>query len=96
MDTPPLKNPLASYRTRFNRFLWLLVSVKGLKPKNRQLWRVMDGMAFQDTETALETALFNEGKVLEARKARKLVLPAISGAAPLNPENKKRRRAAND
>lgn len=64
MATIPLKQPLASYPARFNRFLWLLVSVKGLKPKGRHLWTVMDGPAFQDAETALEVVLFNEGQTL--------------------------------
>lgn len=96
MDTLPLKSPLASYQTRFFRFLWLLISVKGLKPRNRHLWRVMDGMAFQDTETALETVLVNEGKVLEARKPKRLMLPAQPDAHQCDSHGKKRRRAAND
>ena len=33
-----------------------------LKPQGYHLWEVMDGVAFQDTETALETALVNAGR----------------------------------
>jgi hypothetical protein len=70
MSMTPLKQPLASYPARFNRFLWLLVSVKGLKPQGRHLWKVMDGPAFQDAETALEVELLNEGRPLGEETVR--------------------------
>lgn len=54
-----LKKPLRSYQPRLTRFLTLLVRVRNLKPANMHLWRVMDSAAFQDTETALEVALYN-------------------------------------
>lgn len=56
----PLKNPLGSYQPRLNRFLETMLKVKSLKPRDKHLWAVMDTVAFQDTETALETTLFNE------------------------------------
>jgi hypothetical protein len=56
----PLKNPEESYQPRLSRFLALMLKVKNLKPLDLHLWRVMDSVAFQDTETALETALHNE------------------------------------
>ncbi len=74
MDKITLNNPVASYGKRFNRFLWLMVAVRGLKPKDQHLWRIMDGVAFQDTETALETALHNEGETLDAGMAERLTL----------------------
>jgi len=54
-----LKQPLRYYQPRLTRFLTLLLRVRGLKPANMHLWRVMDSTAFQDTETALEVALYN-------------------------------------
>lgn len=72
METITLKAPLRTYHKRFNRFLWLLIAVKGLKPRNHHLWRIMDGVAFQDTETALETALYNEGVEISPKMAERL------------------------
>jgi hypothetical protein len=86
MDRTTLKHPLAAYPRRFNRFLWLLVSVRGLESKGRSLFRVMDGTAFQDTETALETELFNAGRRLDSEQADRLVLAVMT----------KDGRAAND
>lgn len=77
-----LKDPSVSYRKRFNRFLWLLISVKGMKPKDRHLWRVMDGVAFQGTETALETELYNDGQTLDADKAERLTLAVLDARQP--------------
>lgn len=77
MDRISLKNPPSAYRKRFNRFLWLLISVKALEPPDRHLWRVMDGVAFQDTETALETELYNDGRALDADKAERLTLAVL-------------------
>ncbi len=59
VDKIVLKRPLSSYQPRLSRFLALLRQVRGLKPANLHLWQVMDGSAFQDTETALEVALHN-------------------------------------
>lgn len=83
-----LKKPVETYAKRFNRFLWMLISVKGLEPADMHLWRVMDGTAFQDTETALETALFNEGKPMSAEQAERLTL-AVTEA---DDARKRRRR----
>lgn len=74
MDTIALKHSPGHYRKRFNRFLWLLISVRGMAPRNRHLWQIMDGVAFQDTETALEVALTNEGKALDADQAERLTV----------------------
>lgn len=90
-----LKMPLETYHKRFNRFLWLLISVKGMDPESRHLWRVMDGTAFQDTETALETELFNEDQSLDAERAERLTLAVMQE----DDQRKGRRRnnkAAND
>ncbi len=63
----PLKNPVGSYQPRLTRFLEMMVKVRALKPVDFHLWKVMDSVAFQDTETALETTLFNE-KTTQRRK----------------------------
>ena len=84
-----LKNPRATYRQRLNRFLWLLISVRGLEPRDLHLWRVMDGTAFQDTETALETELHNEGRSLDAQQAERLSLAVTS-------KSKKKSQASDD
>lgn len=55
-----LKDPVGAYQPRLTRFLEMMVKVRGLKPVDIHLWKVMDTVAFQDTETALETTLFNE------------------------------------
>jgi len=86
MDRATLKNPPASYPDRFNRFLWLLILVKGLEPKGWRLWHVMDGVAFQDTETALETELYNAGQTLDIGEADRMSLAVW----------KEKRRAANN
>lgn len=90
-----LKRPLASYPARFNRFLWLLISVKGLKPKDRHLWKVMDGPAFQDAETALEVELFNEGQTLGEETARGMTLSVRKEHCRAK-KSGARARAAND
>lgn len=59
------------------RFLWLLIAVRGLKPEDLHLWRVMDGTAFQDTETALKTERYNEGQTLGADQADRLTLAVM-------------------
>ena len=55
-----LKHPIGAYQPRLTRFLELMVRVRALTPPELQLWQVMDMPCFEDTETALETALFNE------------------------------------
>lgn len=60
-----LKNAVGSYQPRLTRFLEMMVKVRGLNPVDMHLWKVMDSVAFQDTETALETTLYNE----KARRA---------------------------
>lgn len=57
--TIQLKEPIGSYQPRFNRFLKLMLRVKDLKPLDMHLWKVMDSVAFQDTETALKTTIYN-------------------------------------
>ncbi len=64
-----LKDPLGSYQPRLTRFIKLVKQVRNLPPRNLHLWKVMDTVAFQDTETALETVLFNH--VADNRKGRK-------------------------
>lgn len=64
-----LKDPVGSYQPRLTRFLEKMVKVRNLKPLDLHLWRVMDSTAFQDTETALDTALFNEKQ--ERKKLKK-------------------------
>lgn len=59
MEKITLKNPLNSYEPRLARLLELVHKLKACKPANLHLWRVMDSMAFQDTETALEVAFYN-------------------------------------
>lgn len=55
----PLKQPLGHYPARLSRFLDLIVKVRGLSPRDMHMWQVMDTVAFEDTETALETTLYN-------------------------------------
>lgn len=55
-----LKHPLESYQPRLSNFIWLMLEVKNLKPHDLHMWQVMDSVAFQDTETALQTTLLNE------------------------------------
>ena len=57
MERIALKRPLHTYQPRLTRFMALILRVKALKPGDAHLWRVMDGIAFQDTETALESVL---------------------------------------
>lgn len=54
-----LKDPYGAYQPRLTRFLEMMVEVRGLEPADIHLWKIMDSVAFQDTETALETALYN-------------------------------------
>lgn len=54
-----LKRPLQTYQPRLTCFLTMLAQVRDLKPSNLHLWQVMDGLAFQDAETALQVALYN-------------------------------------
>lgn len=54
-----LKKPLGTYQPRLTRYLTKLLRVKNLKPVDLHLWRVMDSAAFEDTETALDIALYN-------------------------------------
>lgn len=63
-----LKDPVGSYQPRLTRFLEMMVRVRNLKPVDQHLWKVMDTVAFQDTETALDTTLFNEGQAKKPRK----------------------------
>jgi hypothetical protein len=39
-----------------------MVRVRGLAPQDMHLWKVMDSVAFEDTETALQTTIFNESR----------------------------------
>lgn len=55
-----LKNPTGTYQPRLARFLETMVKVRALKPYDLHLWKVMDTVAFQDTETALQTTLYHE------------------------------------
>ncbi len=55
-----LKHPIESYQPRLSQFIWLMLEVKNLKPYDLHMWQVMDSVAFQDTETALQTTLLNE------------------------------------
>lgn len=64
-----LKNPEGAYQPRLTRFLELMVKVRALKPTDKHLWKVMDSVAFADTETALETTLYN--KRIKYENARK-------------------------
>lgn len=66
-----LKHPVKSYQPRLTRFLKLMVRVRGLRPINLHLWKIMDSVAFQDTETALQTTLLNEA--VEIKKAKNKV-----------------------
>ena len=55
-----LKHPVHSYAPRMAKFLTLMTKVRALTPPDLHMWKIMDSVAFEDTETALETALFNE------------------------------------
>lgn len=55
-----LKHPAHLYAPRLSRFLVLMDKVRALTPPDLHLWKVMDSVAFEDTETALETTLFNQ------------------------------------
>lgn len=48
-----------TYPARLAQFMALVEKVKAQSPDNRHLWEVMDTVAFQDTEAALQTALYN-------------------------------------
>jgi hypothetical protein len=63
-----LKDPLGSYQPRLTHFLEMMVKVRDLPPVDMHLWKVMDSVAFQDTETALETTLYNEKTRQNPRK----------------------------
>lgn len=60
MNPHRLKRPQSSYAPRLARFLSLMGQVRTLHPPDLHLWQVMDSPCFEDTETALETALYNE------------------------------------
>lgn len=96
MNAFKLKKPIESYPGRFNRFLWLLVSVRGMEPRDMHLWRVMDGVAFEDTETALETELHNEGCALDEKRAERLTLALIEGDRGASASEDTPRGAVND
>ncbi len=53
------KKPAGSYRSGLSRFLRTLAKVRQPQPHGLHLWRVVDSVAFQDTEMALETELYN-------------------------------------
>lgn len=55
-----LKHPAHSYAPRLAKFLTLVTKVRALTPPDLQMWKIMDSVAFEDTETALETTLYNE------------------------------------
>jgi hypothetical protein len=78
MEPISLKHPLGTYPKRFNRFLWLVVAVKDLQPRNHHLWKVMDSVAFQDTETALEVELFNHGRAVDIEEAERLTVEILN------------------
>ncbi len=54
-----LRRPLEEYPARLSAFLEKLEQVGSLTAQNGMLWEVMDTVAFQDAEAALETTLFN-------------------------------------
>ncbi len=58
-----LKHPLSSYGPRFDRFLRLMVNVRGLKPIDVQMWKIMDSASFEDTETAMQIVLIESNEV---------------------------------
>lgn len=55
--TITLRNPTRTYRPRFVRLIKNMLALRNLKPYDKHLWQVMDGVPFQDTETAVEMAL---------------------------------------
>lgn len=55
--TITLKNPTRTYRPRFVRLIKNMLALRNIKPYGQHLWQVMDGVPFQDTETAVEIAL---------------------------------------
>ena len=57
-----LIKPVEDYGPRLALFGQRIDQVFRLKPEGYHLWEVMDGVAFQDTETALETAVVNAGE----------------------------------
>lgn len=60
MSRPPLKHPASHYAPRLAKFLQQIEMVRALEPRGQHLWTIMDSVPFQDTETALETTLYNE------------------------------------
>ena len=60
MTTAKLKKPAGSYAPRLARFQALIDKVRALPPRDTHLWKVIDCPCFEDTETALETVLYNE------------------------------------
>ena len=61
-----LKHPHQSYPQRLQQFLHLLDEVRGLGPDGAALWEVMDSVAFEDTQAALQTAVYNRQTPLRA------------------------------
>jgi hypothetical protein len=50
------------YDMRFRAFLRQIISVSRLKPKERYIYKVMDGVPFKDLETALLMAKIDYGE----------------------------------
>ena len=55
-----LKHSPSNYQTRLTQFLELMIRVRALAPNDHHLWQIMDMPCFEDTETALETMLYNQ------------------------------------
>lgn len=62
-----LKYPIKDYPVRLAQFMAMVETVKAQSPDNRHLWEVMDSVAFEDTEAALQTALYNSRHVGRSR-----------------------------
>lgn len=69
-ETIRLKNPLRTYQPRLTRFLKLMVRVRNLEPGNLHLWKIMDMVCFQDTETALKVTVLNHKAETQKHKNR--------------------------
>lgn len=65
--TTTLKKPLKTYPARLAQFMAMVETVKAQSPESLHLWEVMDSVAFEDTEAALQTALYNNRRAARGR-----------------------------
>ena len=55
----------SQYEMRFRLFIRQIISVNRIKPKERYLYRIMDGVPFKDLETAILMAKIDNGEAID-------------------------------